>query len=341
MTSPASILGIETSCDETAAAVVDRGREVLAHASATQDDLHAPHGGVVPELASRRHAEVIDQVVEQVLDRAGLEARDLAAIAVTQGPGLIGALAVGVAYAKALAYGTGVPLIGVHHLDGHIAATGLGAAGPSGPFVALLASGGHTGLYAAEAAGGYRILGQTRDDAAGEALDKAAKLLGLGYPGGPALEAAARGGDPAWLALPRAMPGSLEFSFSGLKTALVHAVRKTGQEDVEAHRADIAASVQQAVMEVLVEKLVLAVNRTGVREVVVAGGVAANGLLRALLCDRLGRRGITVHIPQPAFCTDNGAMVAAAGYRLYLAGRFASLDLAPQADLPLVPVPLT
>jgi N6-L-threonylcarbamoyladenine synthase len=306
------LLGIETSCDETAAAVVDDGRIVRSSVVASQADLHARYGGVVPELASRAHVELIGDVIEQALVEAGTTRRDLDAVAVVHGPGLAGALVVGVSAAKAIALATGIPYVGVHHHEAHLYAALLGDPDLEPPFVTLVASGGHTLLVAMHGHGEYRVLGQTVDDAAGEAFDKVARLLGLGYPGGPAIDRVARAGDPTAIAFPRPMLGEgLDFSFSGLKTAVVHHLRAHPGAAV----ADVAASFQAAVVDVLVRKLVAAARETGIATVVIGGGVAANSALRARL-EALAAEdpgAPRVVLPAVALCTDNGAMVAAAG----------------------------
>ncbi len=330
------VLGIETSCDETAAAVVRDGREILSNVVATQFHVHERYGGVVPELACRFHIERLLPTVSEALRTAGVGLREVDGIAVTQGPGLIGALLVGVSFAKAVAHACRIPLVGVHHLEAHLSALLLEDRGLPYPFVALLVSGGHTHLFFAEGLGRYRLLGQTRDDAVGEAFDKVAKILDLGYPGGPIIDRLAREGDPTTISFPRAFlePESLDFSFSGLKTAVLYYV--SGQRSaVSGQLFDIAASFQAAVVEVLVEKLARAVRVTGVREVVVAGGVAANTSLRKGLAGTAEREGWRLHIPSLALCTDNGAMVAALGHAYFRGGYAAPEDLTPQAMLPL------
>jgi N6-L-threonylcarbamoyladenine synthase len=303
-------LGIETSCDETGVAVYDDERGVLGEALHSQVDLHALYGGVVPELASRDHVRRILPLLREALGQAGCSLADIDRIAYTRGPGLAGALLVGASVASGLALALGKPLVGIHHLEGHLLSPLLADPRPAFPFVALLVSGGHTQLMAVEGVGRYALLGETVDDAAGEAFDKTATLLGLGYPGGPALARLAEQGDPKRFAFPRPLLGSgqLDFSFSGLKTAVLHSVR--GQVLTEAARADVAASFQAAVVDVLAAKCLLALEKTGHPRLVVAGGVGANRALR----DRLDRdtraRGLTVHFPPPALCTDNGAMIA-------------------------------
>ena len=332
------VLGIESSCDETAAAVLTDGRRILSNVVASQDALHAPYGGVVPELASRRHLEVIVPVVERALADAGVRLPDLDGIAVTQGPGLVGSLLVGCSLAKSLAYVHGKPLVGVNHLEGHIYAAFLTDDPPVHPFLALVVSGGHTALYHARAPLAYALLGQTRDDAAGEAFDKVAKLLGLPFPGGPALERAAQTGDPKAITFPLAQmtDGAADFSFSGLKTSVSlhvkrHAPLSSGQV------ADIAASFQAAVVKMLVRKTVKAALRTGVKRVVLTGGVAANGPLRAGLAAEAAEHGVALHVPPPRLCTDNGAMITAAGTARLQAGERAPLHMNAQPDMTLAP----
>ena len=328
------ILGIETSCDETAAAVAGTDAVVLAEVVRSQVETHARFGGVVPELAGRCHIESIDLVVQEALARAGVGTRDLSAIAVTGGPGLIGALLVGVAYGKALAYSLDIPLIPVNHLEGHLSAAWLGTTRVTPPFVALIASGGHTNLYHVQAGGEPSLMGRTMDDAAGEAFDKAAKMLGLGYPGGPMIDRLAQEGDPEKAPFPRPYPTceDLNFSFSGIKTALLYYLRDREAAGRTWHVPDVAAGFQQAIVDVLVAKTLAAARRVGVRDVVVTGGVAANSQLRALFESRGREVGIAVHIPPFQYCTDNGAMIAVAGARLLGGGRTATLAFEPRAD---------
>ncbi len=313
-------LGIETSCDETAAAVVRGGREILSNVVATQDDLHAVFGGVVPEIASRRHTEVVTMIVDKALREAQVALADIDLVAATQGPGLVGSLLVGVSAAKGIAISYGLPLVGVNHLEGHVMSNFVAPPGQPPPAqelfptLCLLASGGHTSLILMNWFGHYKLLGETRDDAAGEALDKAARLLDLGYPGGPAIEQAAAGGDPQAIPLPRPrIEGSLDFSFSGLKTALARHVDEHGVSGT-GNVADLAASFQEAVVDTLTRNVAAAVQQHRVKQVIMAGGVAANQALRRSLT-ALGRsRGTPVAYPPLELCTDNAAMVAAAGY---------------------------
>lgn len=321
---PVYILGIETSCDETAAAVVRDGEAVASNVIASQIDIHRRYGGVVPEVASRQHLAKVTDVVEAALAGAGLGFADLSGIAVTVGPGLIGALLVGVAAAKAYAYALQIPLLAVHHLEAHLYANFLACPTLEPPLITLIVSGGHTSLALVREHLVYEMLGATRDDAAGEAFDKVARLLGLPYPGGPSLEALAAGGDPRAVAFPRAWLGenSLDFSFSGLKTAVQNYLRRDGAARPE----DVAASFQAAVAEVLVEKTLAAARISGVGRIGLAGGVAANSAVRSLLLLRAEQEGFDCYMPPRELCTDNAAMVACAGYRYFLARRFAPLE---------------
>jgi N6-L-threonylcarbamoyladenine synthase len=309
------ILAVETSCDDSCAAVTDESR-VLSNVISSQAAFHERYGGVVPEVASRHHLELINPVIDAALDEAGVELADVDSLAVTRRPGLIGALLVGVSTAKALAAASRKPLAGVDHLQGHVAASFLEPAPLEPPFLCLIASGGHTLLAAVREHSTYELLGQTLDDAAGEALDKAARLLGLGFPGGPATQRSAPDGDPDAfdLPLPLRESRSLEFSFSGLKTALVYAVRELGEEAADARTADLAASFQAAVVAQLVERLERAIDATGLDAVALGGGVAANALLReraATLCER---RGVRLKLVAPELCTDNAAMIGSAAH---------------------------
>jgi tRNA N6-adenosine threonylcarbamoyltransferase len=308
------VLGIETSCDETAAAVVDDGRLVRSSVVASQADLHARYGGVVPEIASRAHVELICDVIEQALVEAGASLADVDAVAAVRGPGLAGALLVGVSAAKAISLASRLPYVGVHHHEAHLYAAMIEDPLLEPPLVTLVVSGGHTLLIAMDGHGRYRVLGETVDDAAGEAFDKVARFLGLGYPGGPAIDRLAREGDPEAFAFPRPMlTDGLDFSFSGLKTAVVQYVRKHPDVDV----ADVAASFQAAIVDVLVAKLLAAAHETGIETVVAGGGVAANSALRERLLDLAVAGEVRVVLPSVALCTDNAAMVAAVGaYRL-------------------------
>ena len=314
------VLGFETSCDETGVAVYDTERGLVAHALHSQVAMHAAYGGVVPELASRDHVQRVVPLTERTLAEAGLTLADLDGIAYTQGPGLAGALLVGAGVATALGYALGKPVIGVRHLEGHLLSPLLDDPKPAFPFVALLVSGGHSQLFEVEGVGRYRLLGDTQDDAAGEAFDKAAKLLGLAYPGGPALAKLASNGRDGAIKLPRPMltSNNLDFSFSGLKTAVLTLVRREAQGGdpsalPEARKADIAREFQAAIVDVLVAKSIAAIDATGHRRLIVAGGVGANVELRERLRAEIGRRGGAVFFPDPAFCTDNGAMIALVG----------------------------
>src|SRR5665648_302982 len=323
------ILGIETSCDETAAAVVADGRVVLSSVVATQFELHAQYGGVVPEIAARRHLENILPVIQGALDAAGLTLPDLDGIAVTQRPGLIGALIIGMAAAKALSYAIGKPLVGVHHLQAHIMAAFLLENPPAFPFVALVVSGGHTNLYRVDGFTEMALLGRSRDDAAGEAFDKVAKLMALGYPGGVRVEALAQDGNASTYNLPRPKVHGepLTFSFSGLKTALAGRFRHHPEILTDAAaRRDLAAGFQAAVIDSLTSRAWLAMEQEGCSRLVVCGGVAANGRLRPVLQEHAQAAGLELFLPPPALCTDNAAMVAALGYRLLQAGELLDLN---------------
>ena len=316
------VLGIETSCDETAASVVEDGRRVLSDVVSTQIDIHRRWGGVVPELASRNHVVQLMPVVDEALSRAGVAPSALDGLAVTSGPGLVGALLVGVQTAKALALAWGKPLVRVNHLEGHLVAAFLAGDPPEFPYLGLVVSGGHTSLYLAEGFGRYRLLGQTRDDAAGEAFDKGAKLLGLPYPGGVAIDRLAGKGDPRAVRFPKAIVkgGPLEFSFSGLKTALLHHVKRHGVPEGRA-LADLCASYQEAIVAALVQKLFRAARTLQLERVVISGGVAANSRLRAAVAERAAEyEGMRVLVPSVRLCTDNAAMIAVAGTHALLRG---------------------
>jgi len=332
------VLGIESSCDETAAAIVEHGRVVRSDVVASQHEVHARYGGVVPELASRAHIRNVVPVIQAALERAGVALDDVDGIAVTNAPGLVGALLVGLQTAKAMAWVTGVPLVGVHHLEGHLAAVFLEDDPPPMPHLGLIVSGGHTSLVRVDGHADVVELGATRDDAAGEAFDKGAKLLGLGYPGGVAIDRLAQRGDPRAIAFPRTMTASehgSDFSFSGLKTALLHHVRAHGVPDGQA-LADLCASYQAAIVEVLVRKTRREAQREGLHHVQICGGVAANSALRAAMIAAGAEDGLRVYVPLPARCTDNAAMIAAAGYHRLVRGDRAdlALDAVPSAPLP-------
>lgn len=329
------VLGIESSCDETAAAIVRGGREILASVVHSQAAMHAAHGGVVPEIASRSHLAKVLPVVDEALRQAGATLDALDAVAVTNRPGLIGSLLVGVSAAKAIAWARGLPLVPVHHIEAHVYAATMEHPEGAWPNVALVVSGGHSALYRADSPLALRCLGGTRDDAAGEAFDKVAHLLGLGYPGGPSVSKLAESGDPRAFEFPRYRPkhGELGFSFSGLKTAVLYHVR--GQDLRNAHvspadiprRADVAASFEQAVVDVLVEATLAAAARERLDTVLVAGGVACNRRLRQEMHERARRAGVRALFPSPSYCTDNAVMIAGLGYELLRAGRTAALDL--------------
>ncbi len=323
------ILGIETSCDETSAAVVKNGREVLSNIISSQIDLHKRYGGVVPEIASRKHIENINPVIQHALDEAEVTLDDIEAIAVTYGPGLVGALLVGLSTAKALAFACNKPLVGVHHIEGHIAANYLEHHELAPPFICLVVSGGHSHIVHVKDYQSFEILGQTRDDAAGEAFDKVARVLGLGYPGGPLIDKLAREGNKEAIKFPRVnfQDGSLDFSFSGVKTSVLNYINKLEQKGEEVHKADVAASFQQAVVEVLVDKCIIAADNVDNKLIVLAGGVAANSALRELIKQKAEEQSKKVCYPSPILCTDNAAMIACAGYYRYLAGKRADLDL--------------
>ncbi|MBX6771892.1 MAG: tRNA (adenosine(37)-N6)-threonylcarbamoyltransferase complex transferase subunit TsaD [Chloroflexi bacterium] len=327
-----NVLGIETSCDETSAAVVRDGREVLSNIVASQMDIHEAYGGVVPEVASRQHVLAILPTIQRALTTAGVGWEDISCIAPTRGPGLIGALLVGLNAAKGIAFARHLPLVGVNHLEGHIYANWLIGAHIEFPTVCLIVSGAHTDLVLMTDHNTYQLLGRTLDDAAGEAFDKVARILGLGYPGGPAIQKLAAQGDPSKLKLPRAwLEGTYDFSFSGLKTAVLRVVERL-DETSDLTRADVAASFQESVVDVLVTKTKRAAEEFGVRQVLLAGGVAANALLRSEMDRRIGR---PVIYPPLSLCTDNAAMIAAAGYYRFMRGDRSGLDLDATANLPL------
>lgn len=332
-----NILAIESSCDETAAAVVHNGRKVLSNIISSQIDLHKLYGGVVPEIASRKHIEKINQVIEEALKEAEVTLKDIDAVAVTYGPGLVGALLVGVAEAKAIAYAAGLPLVGVHHIEGHISANYIEHPELEPPFLCLVASGGHTHLVCVKDYGKYEILGRTRDDAAGEAYDKVARAIGLGYPGGPKIDRIAREGNPDAIKFPKAnVDGAkYDFSFSGLKSAVLNYINGCKMKGESFDPADIAASFQKAVVEVLVEKSMQAAEDYSMRKFAIAGGVASNTALRTAMEATCAKRGIQFYHPSPIYCTDNAAMIGAAGFYEYLAGTRHGWDLNAVPNLKL------
>lgn len=334
----ALILAIETSCDETSAAVVRDGVEILSNIISSQIEVHKKFGGVVPEVASRKHLELINGVIREALDGAGADFSSLDAVAVTSGPGLVGALLVGVSAAKAISYARDIPLIAVNHLEGHIYANFLADPGLEFPLICLVVSGGHTDLVIMKGHGNYSVVGRTRDDAAGEAFDKVARTLGLGYPGGPLVDRLAAGGDAFAIHFPRAYleEGSFDFSFSGLKSAVINYLHRARQRGEEVNAADIAASFQQAVVDVLVDKTFEAAEKYRARTVILAGGVAANRLLRESMAESANKRDLKMLYPPGVLCTDNAAMIACAAYYRYLRGDFSDLTLNAVPGLDLV-----
>ena len=331
------ILAIESSCDETAAAVVKNGRTVLSNIISSQIDLHTLYGGVVPEIASRKHMEQVNQVTQQALKEAGVALEDKTAEAVTNGPGLVGALLVGVAFAKSLAFAADKPLVGVHHIEGHISANYIENPDLEPPFTCLVVSGGHTNIVLVEDYGVYKIIGRTRDDAAGEAFDKVARAVGLGYPGGPKIDKLAKEGNKDAIVFPRAKVDGApyDFSFSGIKSAVLNYINHCEMKNEEINRADLVASFQNAVVEALVSRAVMAAKENGCKKLAVAGGVAANGRLRQLVNDGAQKLGAKVYLPELKFCGDNGAMIAAQGYYQYIAGHTAGLELNGLPTLPI------
>lgn len=323
------ILGIESSCDETAASVVKNGREVLSNTIYSQIDLHTLYGGVVPEIASRKHIEKVNQVIEQSLNEAEVTLKDIDGIAVTYGPGLVGALLVGVSAAKAISFASGVPLVGVHHIEGHISANYIENKELQPPFMCLVASGGHSHLVLVKDYGEYEIIARTRDDAAGEAFDKVARAIGLGYPGGPKIDKISKEGNPDAIVFPRGkVEGSdYDFSFSGLKSAVLNYLNGCRMKGEEFSQADVAASFQKSVIEVLVEHSLNAAKDYGIEQFAIAGGVASNSSLRAAFEEACGKRKIKFYHPSPNLCTDNAAMIAAAGYYEYIKGYRSGYDL--------------
>ncbi|MBI5054993.1 MAG: tRNA (adenosine(37)-N6)-threonylcarbamoyltransferase complex transferase subunit TsaD [Nitrospirae bacterium] len=325
------ILGIDTSCDDTAASIVMDGSSIISNIVSSQNEIHKKYGGIVPELASRRHLEMICPVVDEAIKQAGVGIRDISAIAVSHGPGLIGSLLVGVCFAKSLSFVHTVPLVAVNHLEGHIFSVFLETK-PEFPFLALVVSGGHTSIYKVDGFGQYIELGRTRDDAAGEAYDKVAKLLGFGYPGGPIIDALASKGNPQAVAFPKALlKDSFDFSFSGLKTAVLNYVRK----NPEASKEDIAASFQSAVVGSLTNRIIDVTRATGIKTIILSGGVAANSALRENIKREALEKDFEVYFPSLHLCTDNAAMIAAAGYHHLINAKTVDLSLNPKAYLPL------
>ncbi len=331
------ILAIESSCDETAAAVVKNGREVCSNIISSQISLHTLYGGVVPEIASRKHIEKINQVIEEALKEAGMGLQDMDAIAVTYGPGLVGPLLVGVSAAKAISFASGVPLIGIHHIEGHISANYIDNKELEPPFICLVVSGGHSHLVVVKDYGEYEIIGRTRDDAAGEAFDKVARAIGLGYPGGPKIDKIAKEGNPNAIHFPRAKvdANAYDFSFSGLKSAVLNYMNSCEMKGEEVCCADVAASFQQSVVEVLVEHSMHAVKEYGFHKFAIAGGVASNSSLRTAMELRCKKDGILFYYPSPILCTDNAAMIGAAGYYEFMKGNRSGMDLNAVPNLKL------
>lgn len=333
------ILGIETSCDETSAAVVRNGREVVSNIISSQIAIHEKYGGVVPEIASRKHIESISQVVQAALHEAGVMREELSAIAITQGPGLVGALLVGLSYAKAFAYAINKPLVGVHHIEGHICSNYL-ETDFAPPYICLVVSGGHTIVVRVSEYGRITkedVLGSTKDDAAGEAFDKIARALGLGYPGGPKIEALAKTGNPNAIGFPRALlaEGNYDFSFSGLKSAVLNYLNAKEMKSEEVNKADVAASFQKAVVDVLVDKTIGACKAYGLKKIALAGGVCCNNALRLAMKEACEQNNFALQIPPPIYCTDNAAMVACRGYYKFINGERAGLDINAHPSLPL------
>lgn len=331
------ILAIESSCDETAAAVVKNGREVLSNVISSQIELHKLYGGVVPEIASRKHIEKINQVIEEALEEAGVTLDDLDAIGVTYGPGLVGALLVGVAEAKAIAYAKNLPLVGVHHIEGHISANYIENKELEPPFICLVVSGGHTHLVCVKDYGEYEIIGRTRDDAAGEAFDKVARAIDLGYPGGPKIDKLSKEGDPNAIVFPKAhiQDAPYDFSFSGVKSSVLNYINGCKMKGMEYNKADIAASFQKAVTDVLVENAMRAVEEYGLKQFAIAGGVASNSTLRSAMKKACEEKGIAFYHPSPILCTDNAAMIGAAAYYDYKKGIRDGWDLNAVPNLKL------
>lgn len=331
------ILSIESSCDETSAAIIEDGREVLSNVIASQISTHEKYGGVVPEVASRMHVEVINKVVMESLEEANIELKDIDAIGVTYGPGLVGALLVGLQYAKGLAFSTKKPLIGVNHIEGHISANYIEHKDLKPPFVSLVVSGGHTFIVHVKNYGEYEVIGQTRDDAAGEAYDKVARALGLGYPGGPKIDKLSKEGNPDAIKFPKANfhEDTLDFSFSGVKSAVLNYLNKSKMQNIEVNKADVAASFQKAVVDVLTENALKTCEKKGINKIAIAGGVASNSALRSKLTEEAEKNGIKVLFPSPILCTDNAAMIGSAAYFNFISNKTNNLDLNAKPNLKL------
>ena len=331
------ILAIESSCDETSAAVVVNGREVLSNVIASQIDTHKKYGGVVPEVASRMHIEAISGVVEEALEEANITLDKIDAVGVTYGPGLVGALLVGLQFAKGLSFATKKPLIGVNHIEGHICANYIQHKDLKPPFVSLVVSGGHTFIVHVKDYGSYEVIGQTRDDAAGEAYDKVARALGLGYPGGPKIDKLAKEGNPKAIAFPKANfhEETLDFSFSGVKSAVLNYLNKCKMQNIEVNKADVAASFQYAVIDVLKENVLMTCKKRNIKTIAIAGGVASNSSLRETLIKEASKRGIEVLFPSPILCTDNAAMIGSAAYFNFVNGKINDLNLNARPNLKL------
>lgn len=331
------ILAIESSCDETSAAIVINGREVLSNVISSQIEIHEKFGGVVPEVASRKHIEVINAVVEEALEKADMKLSDLDAIGVTYGPGLVGALLVGLQYAKGLAYSLDLPLIGVNHIEGHICANFIEHKDLKPPFVSLVVSGGHTFIVYVKDYGEYEIIGETRDDAAGEAYDKVARAIGLGYPGGPKIDKLSKEGDPNSISFPRARfhDDTLDFSFSGLKSAVLNYLNKKSMQNEDVNAADVAASFQKAVVEVLTDNAMVTCEKRGIDRIAIAGGVASNSGLRENLINKGNEKGIKILFPSLELCTDNAAMIGSAAYYQWELGNVSTMDLNAKPNLKL------
>ncbi|MDE7367961.1 MAG: tRNA (adenosine(37)-N6)-threonylcarbamoyltransferase complex transferase subunit TsaD [Lachnospiraceae bacterium] len=337
MSKEIKILAIESSCDETAAAVVVNGRDVRSNIISSQIDLHTVYGGVVPEIASRKHVENINYVIQEALDTASVTLSDIDAVAVTYGPGLVGALLVGVAEAKAISYARKLPLIGVHHIEGHISANYIEHKDLEPPYICLVVSGGHSHLVKVTDYGEYEVLGRTRDDAAGEAFDKVARAIGLGYPGGPKIDKISGKGNPQAITFPRASIAEhpYDFSFSGLKSAVLNYLNQCEMKGESYNQADVAASFQQSVVDVLTEHAMMAMEETGMKKLAIAGGVASNTALRQTMKERCREKEIDFYYPSPILCTDNAAMIGAAGYYEYRKGIRHGLDLNAVPNLKL------